>query len=112
VEAQGEIVNNQKMLTHQILSKFPLEVMLKLEDIKEYGRKWTVKELRRLLSQYIQVQESVQQHFSNCKGAESRAVRYGISDADKVLLIVGVTARMVDTHLGHQWKSFCYKYQK
>jgi len=58
LEAQGEIVNNQKILIHQILSKFPLEVMLKLEDIKEYGRVWTVKELRRLFNQYLQVQES------------------------------------------------------
>ena len=38
LEAQGENVNSQKILVHQILLKFPLKVMLKLEDIKEYGQ--------------------------------------------------------------------------
>ena len=35
LEAQGEIVNQQKMLIHQLLSKFPLEVIVKLEDVKK-----------------------------------------------------------------------------
>ena len=53
--------------------------MLKLEDIKEYGRAWMVKELRRLFNQYLQVQESAQQRFNNCGGVELRATRYGDS---------------------------------
>ena len=69
-----------KILVHQILSKFPLEAMLKLEDIKEYGRAWTVKELRRLLNQYVQVQESAQRRFANVKGyVESKTARYSDS---------------------------------
>ena len=80
LEAQGENVNSQKILVHQILSKFSLEVMLKLEDIKEYGRAWTVKELRRLLNQYVQVQESVQRCFANVKGyVEPKTARYSDS---------------------------------
>ena len=35
LESQGEIVNQQKMLIHQLLSKFPLEVIVKLEDVKK-----------------------------------------------------------------------------
>jgi len=53
--------------------------MLKLEDIKEYGRAWTVMELRRLLNQYLQVQGSSQRHYNNCRGVELRATRYGDS---------------------------------
>ena len=34
LESQGEMVNQQKMLIHQLLSKFPLEVIVKLEDVK------------------------------------------------------------------------------
>ena len=54
--------------------------MLKLEDIKEYGRAWTVKELRRLLNQYVRVQESAQRRFANVKGyVEPKTARYSDS---------------------------------
>ena len=42
LESQGENVNGQKILIHQILSKFPLDVNLKLEDTKVFGRAWTM----------------------------------------------------------------------
>ena len=52
--------------------------MLKLEDIKEYGRAWTIKELRRLLNQHVQ--ESAQRHFTNFKDvSESRTTGNGDS---------------------------------
>jgi len=37
LESQGEIVNQQKILVHQLLSKFPFQVVIKLEDIKKCG---------------------------------------------------------------------------
>ena len=41
-----------KMLIHQLLSKFPLEVIVKLEDI---------------VGQYVMVQENAQRRVSNAK---------------------------------------------
>ena len=41
LEAQGEIVNQKKMLIHQLLSKFPLEVIIKL-DVKKCDQVWTM----------------------------------------------------------------------
>ena len=35
LEAQGEIVNQKNMLIHQLLSKFLLEVIVKLEEVKK-----------------------------------------------------------------------------
>ena len=53
---------------HQILSKFPLEVVMKLEDRKKVGDVWTMELLRQLLKQYIEVQESAQRHVPSAKG--------------------------------------------
>ena len=56
------------MLVHQIFSKFPLDVVLKLEDRKKVGDVWTMELLRQLLKQYIEVQESAQRHVASAKG--------------------------------------------
>ena len=64
LEAQGEIVNQLKMLIHQLLSKFPLEVIVKLEDVKKCDQVWTMQLLRKLLSQYVMVQENAQRRVS------------------------------------------------
>ena len=68
LESQGEHVDQQKMLVHQILSKFPLDVVLKLEDRKKVGDVWTMELLRQLLKQCIEVQESAQRHVASAKG--------------------------------------------
>ena len=68
LESQGEHVNQQKMLVHQILSKFPLDVVLKLKDRKKVGDVWTMELLRQFLRQYIEVQESAQRHVASAKG--------------------------------------------
>ena len=60
LESQGEMVNQQKMLIHQLLSKFPLEVIVKLEDVKRCDQVWTMQLLRKLLSQYVMVQENAE----------------------------------------------------
>ena len=64
LEAQGEIVNQQKMLIHQLLSKFHLEIIVKLEDVKKCDQAWTMQLLQKLLSQYIMVQENAQRRVS------------------------------------------------
>ena len=46
LESQGEVVNQQRMLVHQLLSKFPLEVIVKLEDTKKCDQVWTIDLLR------------------------------------------------------------------
>ena len=56
------------MLVHQILSKFPLNVVLRLEEHKKVGDVWTMELLRKLLKQYIEVQESAQRHVTNARG--------------------------------------------
>ena len=68
LESQGEIVNQQKMLIHQLLSKFPLAVILKLEDVKRCDQVWMMQLLRKSLSQYVMVQENVQRQVSNVRG--------------------------------------------
>ena len=68
LESQGEAINVQKMLIYQILSKFPLEVVLKLEDAKKCEVEWTMQLLRKLLNQHITIQESAQRRVANAKG--------------------------------------------
>ena len=59
-------------MIHEILSKFPLDVNLKLEDTKVFGQAWTMELLRQLLSQYVEKQENAQRRFAN----EFKPVRY------------------------------------
>ena len=68
LESQGEVVNQQRMLVHQLLSKFPLEVIVKLEDTKKCDQVWTIDLLRRLLNQYIAVRENAQRRVNNARG--------------------------------------------
>ena len=42
LEAQGERVDQRRILTQQILSKFPTNVLVKLEESKSLQDKWTV----------------------------------------------------------------------
>ena len=45
LEAQNEPVNSQMMLIQQLLSKFPADFLLKLEQTKEPTVPWTMKKL-------------------------------------------------------------------
>ena len=56
------------MLIHQLLSKFLLEVIVKLEDVKKCDQVWTMQLLRKLLSQYVMVQENSQRQVNNVRG--------------------------------------------
>ena len=66
LESQGEEINEQKMLIYQILGKFPLEVVVKLEDAKK-DEQWTMVLLRQLLDQHITVQENAQRRVENAQ---------------------------------------------
>lgn len=64
--AQGESINEQRILIQQIISKYPPEVITKLEEAKEPVTPWSMKSLRKTICQYITVQENVQRYvFSN-----------------------------------------------
>ncbi|XP_065891574.1 uncharacterized protein [Dysidea avara] len=78
LESQGETVDNQRMLVYQILSKFPLEVILKLESTKQCDEEWTMELLRQLLSRYVIVQENAYRRVANAKGRnyDYRPVRH------------------------------------
>ena len=56
------------MLIYQILSKFPLEVIVKLEDTKLCEEEWTMELLRKFLTQFITIQENAQRRVVNAKG--------------------------------------------
>ena len=62
---------------HQILSKFPLDVVLRLEDRKKVGDVWTMELLRQLLKQYIEVQESAQRHVASARGHSQEFRQHG-----------------------------------
>jgi len=71
--------------------------MLKLEDIKEYGRAWTVKELRRLLNQY-----KYRRVLSNVLIILEVLNREQLDmvTVDRICLVTGVIAKMeIDSHL-------------
>ena len=75
LEAQGERVDQQRILTQQILSKFPTNVLVKLEESKSLQDKWTVELLRASLKQYIAIYTNAQRYESNFKSSNSKNLR-------------------------------------
>ena len=63
------------MLIQQILSKFPVEVIIRLEESKDIEQTWTVKLLRESLNQYVSIHENAQRHDSNSRGSQIRSQR-------------------------------------
>jgi len=50
LEAQGEVVSNQRILMQQMISKFPVEVITKFEETKkDPSIPWTMECLRGVL---------------------------------------------------------------
>ena len=62
LEAQGEDINNQRILVQQILSKFPMQVIIKLEESKKLEDLWTVPSLRRSLQRYVTIFTNAQRY--------------------------------------------------
>ena len=52
LEAQGESIDEQRVLIQQIISKYPPEVITKLEEAKEPLRPWSIKSLRKAIYHY------------------------------------------------------------
>ena len=71
MEAQGESINEQRTLIQQIISKYPTEVIIKLEESKELATPWTMKSLREAICHYVTVQENVQCYVS-CSNLTTR----------------------------------------
>ena len=65
LEAQGESIDKQRVLIQQIISKYPPEVVTKLEETKEPLRSWSIKSLRKAICHYVTVQENVQCYVSS-----------------------------------------------
>ena len=65
LEAQGESIDEQRVLIQQISSKYPPEVVTKLEETKEPLRPWNIKSLRKAIFHYVTVQENVQCYVSS-----------------------------------------------
>ena len=56
------------MLIQLVLSKFPFEIILKLEESKLPTERWTMENLRKEISKYIRVQENVHRYAHNARG--------------------------------------------
>ena len=65
LEAQGESIDEQRVLIQQIISKYPPEVITKLGEAKEPLRPWSIKSLRKAICHYVIVQENVQRYVSS-----------------------------------------------
>ena len=65
LEAQGESIDEQRVLIQQIISKYPPEVITQLEEAKEPLRPWSIKSLRKAIFHYVTVQENVQRYVSS-----------------------------------------------
>ena len=65
LEAQGESIDGQRVLIQQIISKYPPEVITKLEEAKEPLRQWSIKSLRKAIFHHVTVQENVQRYVSS-----------------------------------------------
>ena len=72
LEAQGEVVSNQRTLIQQIISKFPAEVITKFEETKgDPTISWTLKSLREALCYYVAVHENVHRYVNDYSGTGS-----------------------------------------
>ena len=65
--------------TQQILSKFPTNFLVKLEESKSLQDKWTVELLRASLKQYIAIYTNAQRYESNFKSSNSKNLRRATS---------------------------------
>ena len=65
LKAQGESIDEQRVLIQQIISKYPPEVITKLEEAKESLTPRSIKSLRKTIFHYVTVQENVQPYVSS-----------------------------------------------
>ena len=70
-----EDVNHQHLLIPQILSKFHMDIVTKLEKSKRTSEIWTVKSVGEALKHYIRVRENVHRRSSNTKKISNQQPR-------------------------------------
>ena len=83
LEAQGEKIGQQRILIQQILSKFPTNVIVKLEESKTLQDNWTIELLRASLKQYIAIYTNAQRYEANFKSSNPRNHRRIYSEAGR-----------------------------
>ena len=71
LENQGEKLDDQMSLCQQLMSKFPSEVMCKLQEWKSDSDTWTLKLFRSLLQRYIQLHDT-SRHMTKASSASGR----------------------------------------
>ena len=74
LEAQGESINNQRMLIQLVLYKFPTEVVMKLEETKKPTDVWDMKMLRSAIFQFVRIQENVYRYAIYSKSCLDKPV--------------------------------------
>ena len=76
LEAVKEDINNQKVLIQQVLSQFPTQVIVKLEESKPLDESWNLPLVRKSLERYITIFTNAQCYESNTRfvGASVRKV--------------------------------------
>ncbi|XP_065180039.1 uncharacterized protein LOC135810477 [Sycon ciliatum] len=66
LEAQGENLDTQRVLIQQLFSKFPFQLISKLEEQRsDHTVPWTVKTVREMLAKYVAMQNTVRQFTDN-----------------------------------------------
>ena len=87
LEAQGDQLDTQPMLSQQILKKYPVDLVCKIEESRpqlDQGKSWCVSDLCKALSQYVTLQETVHQRSAAQDSAGSES-RHGGGDDDDML---------------------------
>jgi len=69
LEAQGEDISHQRILVQQILSKFPLQVIVRVEESKILEDVWTVPLLRKSLQRYVTIFTNPQCYEFNARSS-------------------------------------------
>ena len=92
-----EDVNHQRLLIPQILSKFHVDTVTKLEESKKPSEIWTVKSVREALKHYVKIRENVYRRASNTKKMSNQQSRVMERRSSSEALSVAASIRLVDT---------------
>ena len=85
LESQKENIDQQRIIVQQILSKFPTDVIVKLEESKRLNESWTVASLRESLKGYITVHSNAHRYGVMSKTFNVKNSRTGIPNKDRQL---------------------------
>ena len=94
---EAKDVNHQRLLIPQILSKFHVDTVIKLEESKKPSEIWTVKSVREALKHYVKIRENVNRRASNTKKMSNQQSRVMERRSSTEALSVAASIRPVDT---------------